>query len=355
MSTWSGNKLKVQIFGNSHAPKMGVNLINFPHEEIDFDQLNCFLNRRKPTYSPTFGGKTPFTTRVEEDKLNILSGIIDNTICQDEVSVTIDNLNVRKTDYDNLYAKPRPSHADYACYLKDGRLDFSGGGEFSGRMTAPFCVAGGIAKQFLNRRGVSVNAYVYKVGNVCGLSYKSCDTSKLNRQQIFPSLSNGENMLKAIMDAKNDGDSIGGVIECVINGFPGGIGGELFDGLEGKLANIIYSIPGVKGVEFGLGFGFADTFGSKANDQIKNVNGKIVTVKNDSGGINGGISNGMQITLSVAFRPTPSIGKPQNTVDLLTGENVQIQISGRHDACFVPRAVPVVESAVCIALLDSVL
>lgn len=349
MSTWKGNKIEVEIFGASHEEEIGVIMKNFPAEAFDIIALKNFLKRRKPTYIPIF------TPRSEGDEPIFLEGISDNKITSSRVKCVIKNEDVKKSDYDNLYAKPRPSHADLAAYYKDGRLDFSGGGEFSGRMTAPLCVAGGLAKQFLEKRGISVSAYLSRVGTVNGKSYKDGTTEKMEYVGDFPALSSGKEMILEIENAKKDGDSVGGIVECVVNGFKKGVGGELFDGLESKIANLVYAIPGVKGVEFGYGFSFAELKGSAANDQISVDNGKIFTATNKSGGINGGVSNGMPITFSVAFRPTPSIAKKQSTVNLQNFSPCEIEIKGRHDACIAVRAVPVVEAAAALALLDTII
>lgn len=349
MSTWKGNKIEVEIFGASHKEEIGVIMKNFPTEAFDIIALKNFLKRRKPTYGRIF------TSRNENDTPVFLEGVSNNKIIGSIVKCVIKNEDVKKSDYDNLYAKPRPSHADLAAYYKDGRLDFSGGGEFSGRMTAPLCVAGGLAKQFLEKRGISVFAYLSRVGTVKGKSYKDESTENIEYPNDFPALSNGKEMLLEIENAKKDGDSVGGIVECVVNGFKAGVGGELFDGLEGKIASLIYAIPGVKGVGFGFGFSLASLRGNIANDQISVENGKIFTTTNKSGGINGGVSNGMPITFSVAFRPTPSIAKKQSTVDLRNLAPCEIEIEGRHDACIAVRAVPVVEAAAALAILDAII
>ncbi len=344
MSLWKGKILEVEIFGKSHAEKIGVIMKNFPKEDFDKDALQNFINRRKPTYSPAF------TSRTEKDEVIFTSGV-EGKISEDTVISEIKNQDVNKKDYKNLYGKPRPSHADLAAYFKDGRLDFSGGGEFSGRMTAPLCIAGGIAKQFLKRRGVTVEAYLSSVGSVKGKSYKTDKIDSVDYTD-FPTIDKKEEMLCEILNAVKSGNSVGGTVECIVSGMKKGVGGELFDGLEGKIANLIYAIPAVKGVEFGFGFELSKMTGMEANDPIALNNGEIFTKTNRSGGINGGISNGMPITLSVAFRPTPSISLPQETVDLVRKEAVTIEINGRHDGCVAPRAVPVVEAAVSLAILD---
>ncbi len=347
---FNGNKISFDVYGESHASEIGVTFCGFEGAKIDFAALKEFLGRRSAK-NAAFS-----TSRTETDEPIFLEGVKDGEIVG-SVRAVVYNKNVRSGDYNELYGKPRPSHADYAAYLRDGRLDFSGGGEFSGRLTAPFCVVGGIAKQILAERGVRVCAYVSSVGSVKGVSYKTSDVTcdEIERPRDFPALGGGEEMLALIAETKSRGDSVGGVVECVIEGFPRGKGYALTEGLESKISQLAFGIPAVKGVEFGLGFGLSESFGSVVNDGLRIENGKVVTETNFAGGINGGISNGMPITLAVAFRPTPSISLPQRSVDLVTMQNVEIAIKGRHDSCVVPRAVPVVEAAVSLALLDEII
>ena len=351
MSKFNGNKISVEIYGTSHAKEIGVIAKGFPTFEIDKEKLNFFLERRKASSSV-------FSTSRKEADVPIFNGLTGNVLNSDW-EAKIQNANVKSGDYNELYGKPRPSHADYSSFVKDKTLDFAGGGRFSGRLTAPFCIAGGIAKQYLKKMGIKVCAYVSEIGKIKAKSYK---TSKITTDMIereitpeFPSLDKREDIINEIAVAKKNGDSVGGRIECVVSGLKAGIGDNLFSGLEGKISYLIYSIPGVKGVEFGLGFGLCSEFGSFVNDEFYFDNDIVKTKTNNSGGINGGISNGNDITLSVAMRPTPSIAKEQNTVDLVNKTNTKILIKGRHDACIVPRAVPVVESAVALALLDEIL
>lgn len=348
MSTFNGKKISVEIFGQSHSEKIGAKVTGFPAFTFDEKQLAKFLARRRAS------GQVFVTARAEQDAPifeNVQNGRIDGNF-----TVTVYNTNVKSQDYANLVGKPRPSHADYAWYLKEGVTDFTGGGRFSGRMTAPLCVVGGIAKQYLETLGIKIYAYVQRIGKVVGTSYKEGVTNEqlqqLTNATQFPALSNGEQMLEAIAEAKAQGDSLGGVIECVVYGMKAGVGDNLFDGLEGKIASLVYSIPAVKGVEFGDGFLLSQMTGSEANDSLHYVDECVTLTKNSAGGINGGISNGANVTLAVAIRPTPSIAKEQDTVDLVNKQNTKIQINGRHDACIVPRAVPCVESAVALALLD---
>lgn len=351
MAIFNGDKLKIEIYGESHADKIGVSVSGMPKFTFNADELNGFLSRRKAS------GQV-FSTARKEDDIPVFSGV-DGTTVDGKFSADIFNKNVRSSDYGELYGKPRPSHADYAAFLKDGTLDYRGGGRFSGRLTAPLCVAGGIVKQYLKSLGIEVLAYVQSVGKIKGKSYLDGEVAKneiLSAQQsAFPSLSNAGEMLEEIAAAKSDLDSVGGVIECLVFGLKGGVGDNLFGGLEGKISSLIYAVPAVKGVEFGAGFKLTEMRGSAANDQMEYDGGKVKFLTNNSGGINGGISNGNVISMRVALKPTPSIAKKQKTVDLVNKKSVEIEIKGRHDACIVPRAVPCVESAAAIAILDELL
>ena len=350
MAIFKGKNISVEIYGESHSEKIGAIVKGVPTFTYDADKLNDYINRRKAS-------KNAFSTSRIEDDLPIFKNVVNQTISKD-FSFEIYNKNVKSGDYNELYAKPRPSHADYASYLKDGTLDFTGGGRFSGRLTAPLVVVGGILKQYLESKGIFVEGYVSKIGKVNGLSYKDQNISREflleNRDCKLNALQSQEQMLLEIDDAKSNGDSVGGVVECIVYGLKAGVGDNLFEGLEGKIASLIYSVPAVKGVEFGKGFDFSSMRGSQANDQLRMVDGKVKLLSNNNGGINGGISNGEDITLSVAIKPTPSISIKQQTVDLVAKENCEIQIKGRHDSCIVPRAVVCIESAVIIALVDEI-
>ena len=341
MSKWTGERLSVEIYGTSHGDKIGVAIKGFPAFCVDENKLAQFMKRRQ-------GGQgMGSTTRKEDDKPEFLP-TEDGTI-----EAVIYNKAQRSGDYNDLYGKPRPSHADYCSFVKDGTLDYRGGGRFSARLTAPICVAGGIAKQILEEKGIRVYAYLSGVGSVAGKSYKDGVTEEeMKNVSGFPSLSKQDEMAEEIEKARMDNDSVGAVCECVVCGLPAGVGNDYFDGLEGELAQLLYAIPAVKGVEFGSGFDLAEMRGSKANDPLYYDGDEVKTKTNHAGGINGGISNGMPLTMRIAFRPTPSIGKEQQTVDLVNKENVSIKITGRHDACVAVRALPVVESMVCLALLD---
>lgn len=351
MAIFNGDSLKIEIYGESHAEKIGVKVSGMPKFTFSEAKLSEFLARRKAS-------RQVYSTTRKEDDIPVFSGVDGTTVCG-EFTADIFNNNVRSSDYGELYGKPRPSHADYASYLKDGTLDYRGGGRFSGRLTAPLCVAGGIIKQYLESLGIEVLAYVQSIGGVEGKSYLSGEVKKeeiiSSQKSGFPSLTMGDKMLDEIAAAKADLDSVGGVIECLVYGLKGGVGENLFEGLEGKIASLIYAVPAVKGVEFGAGFNLTGMRGSAANDQMEYCGDKVKFLTNNSGGINGGISNGNVITMRVAVKPTPSIAKKQKTVDLINKESVEIVIKGRHDACIVPRAVPCIESAVAIAIADELI
>lgn len=350
MSLYSGKKLSVEIYGESHAEKIGVLVKGFPSFKFNAEELTAFTDRRKATDSV-------FSTSRKEPDIPVFYGLNDGYI-DGEFRVEIANTNVIKKDYSALYGKPRPSHADYAWHVKDGALDFSGGGRFSARLTAPLCVVGGILKQYLKTCGIEIESYVSSVGKVFGRSYKDgvCSAEEIRklRDNGFPSLDKKDEMAEEIKSVKAEGDSVGGTAECILFGVSG-VGDNLFCGLESKISNLVFSVPAVKGVEFGDGFDLSKMRGSVANDPLRMEGGKVKITTNRAGGINGGIANGNPITLRVAFRPTPSISLPQKTVDLVKGENTEIIINGRHDACVVVRALPVLESAVLIAVADEII
>ncbi len=352
MAIFNGRKLSVEIYGESHSEKIGIKVKGFPEFAFDSEVLSQFMDRRKAS-------SAVYSTKRREPDLPEFLGVIDNKISGDFEGV-IFNKDTKSKDYDQLLGKPRPSHADYAWHSKDGVTSFTGGGRFSGRLTAPLCILGGIAKQYLENMGIKISAYVQSIGKVFGRSYKDGGVTATVASELikdgFPSLDKKAEMLEIIDGAFKSQDSVGGRIECVVSGMPCGIGDNLFEGLEGAISNLIFAIPAVKGVEFGKGFDIANGFGSEMNDQMYfDRDKKVAFYSNNAGGINGGISNGNDVTIGVAFRPTPSISREQKTVDLIRGENTVITIQGRHDACIVPRAVPCVESAVAIALLDQII
>ncbi len=350
MSVMKGKNLRLELIGESHAPEMKLTVKGFPKFSFNQDELNAFLLRRKAS-NDVFS-----TSRIESDT-PIFNGVTNSSIDGD-FEIVIKNENVKSKDYSELYGKPRPSHADYAWYLKDGALDFSGGGRFSARLTAPYCVLGGLCKQYLEKKGIYIASYLQTVGKVSGKSYHDGEISyseAVNLPKKFPALSNGDKMLNEIETAKQNGDSVGGIIEVIVYGMPSGVGDNLFEGLEGKISSLLFSVPAVKGVEFGLGFLAGSSLGSNFNDQLYYDGDEVKLKSNNNGGINGGISNGFNLTMRVAIKPTPSISKEQNTIDIINKENVKIKIKGRHDACVAVRALPCIESAVLIAILDEVL
>ena len=356
MSSEFGKQLRVSVFGQSHGKAIGVNIDGLPAgEAIDLDELNAFLDRRKP-------GKSPLSTaRKETDTPVFLSGLEDGVTCGFPMCVMITNSDQHSSDYSELADKPRPSHADYTAHIKwGGHADMRGGGHFSGRLTAPLCVAGGIAKQILARRGIYVGAHLAAVGTEDDAPFPLRPTKELFdavAAKPFPVLDDGagERMQALILEARQNLDSVGGVIECAAVGIPAGLGDPMFDGIENRLAAALFGIPAVKGVEFGLGFGSARLHGSENNDPFTVENGQIVTETNRAGGILGGITTGMPITLRVAIKPTPSISQAQRTVSLSAKEPAELVIRGRHDPCIAHRAVPVVEAVTATVLLDLLL
>lgn len=356
MSSEFGKLLKISVFGQSHGKAIGVNIDGLPAgENIDLDELQRFLDRRRP------GKNAVSTARNEADRPIILSGLEDGVTCGFPLCAIIENGDQHSKDYGELADKPRPGHADYAAWVKwSGYADMRGGGHFSGRLTAPLCVAGGIAKQILARRGIFVGAHLDSVGTARDEHFPLHPTRELFEEiaaKPFPVLddASGARMRDVILAAKNEMDSVGGIIECAAVGLPTGLGDPMFDGVENRLAAALFGIPAVKGVEFGAGFGSAGRRGSENNDCFAVESGKIVSASNRAGGILGGITTGMPVTLRVAVKPTPSIGKTQKTVSLSAMENADLQIHGRHDPCVAHRAVPVVEAVTAAVLLDLLL
>lgn len=349
-----GNRVQLQIFGESHSSAIGMTLCGVPAgETIDMDALQSFMDRRAP------GRDATATARKEPDRPEFLCGVVDSVTTGAPITAIIRNTDQHSRDYEKLRHVPRPSHADYAASVKySGYNDIRGGGAFSGRLTAPLCIAGGIALQILAKRGITVGAHLHSIAGIADTPFDAValdpDTLLAAGKKPFPVLSDeaGKNMREAILAAKKDGDSVGGVIECAILGMPAGYGGPLFSGVEGKLSAALFGIPAVKGVEFGSGFAAAEMRGSVHNDPFTYKDGKVVTTTNNSGGIQGGITNGMPILFRIAMKPTPSIAIEQNTVDLATGENTTLVIGGRHDPCVAARAVPAVEAAAALCILD---
>ncbi len=356
-SIWSHN-ISVSVFGESHGPAIGVVMDNLPAGEyIDMEKLMEFMARRAPKKNKTS------TQRRESDMPQILSGFLNGRTTGTPLCAFINNNDTHSQDYNNIARLARPGHADYTGALRYGGFnDVRGGGHFSGRLTAPLCFAGAVAGQILEKRGIYTGAHILEIH---GIKDDAIDNVSVTREQVvemrkaeFPVLNveKGKEMIADIEKAFMCQDSVGGIVECVSVNVPAGIGSPIFDGLENSIASLIFGIPAVKGLEFGVGFNCAKMLGSENNDEFYvNDAGHIVTRTNNHGGILGGISSGMPISLRVAFKPTPSISKPQHTVDMKNMSNDVIQVKGRHDPCIVPRAVPVVEAAVNIALLSHML
>ena len=357
MASEFGKLVRVGIFGQSHGRAIGVTMDGLPAgETIDLDELRAFLERRRP------GNSTLSTARREADEPVFLSGLADGKTSGSPLCAIIENQDAHSADYAELADKPRPGHADYTAYVKwNGCADMRGGGHFSGRLTAPLCIAGGIAKQILARKGIFVGAHLAAVADVADDPFPLMPSRALFDEiaaKSFPVIDDeqGAAMRLAILYAAADGDSVGGVIECAAVGVPAGLGGPMFDGMENRLSAALFGIPAVKGVEFGAGFRAASMRGSENNDPFTMADdGSVVTEKNDAGGILGGITTGMPIVLCLSVKPTPSIAKPQNTVSLSARKNAVLTIKGRHDPCVAHRAVPVVEAVCAVVLLDSLL
>ena len=356
MSSEFGNILRVSVFGQSHGKAVGVVVDGLPAgEAIDLEELQRFLDRRRPGTGPLS------TTRKETDVPEFLSGLEGGKTCGAPLCAVIKNADQHSKDYGELADKPRPGHADFTAWAKwGGHADMRGGGHFSGRLTAPLCVAGGIAKQILARRGIFVGAHLASVAGICDRSFPLHPTAALFEEvaaKPFPVLDEaaGERMRAAILEAKNDLDSVGGVIECAAAGLPAGLGEPMFGGVENRLAAALFGIPAVKGVEFGEGFRAAELRGSENNDPFTVEDGEIRAETNRAGGILGGITTGMPLVLRAAVKPTPSIGRPQKTVRLSAMEAAELTVHGRHDPCVAHRAVPVAEAVTAAVLLDMLL
>ena len=347
MSNTIGTRLKLTVFGESHGPAVGMTLEGFPAGfEPDLAELQAFLNRRAPSAS-VFS-----TSRREADAPEFLSGLHDGRTCGDALTAIIRNTNARRADYANFL--PRPSHADYPAFVKyGGAMDLSGGGCYSGRLTAPICIAGGLCKQYLRQQGVEVFAHIFNIGAQRDEPYDPLapQTPVLERGLTLVDPARAEAMLDEIEAVRAACDSVGGSVECAVTGFPTGLGEPMFDGVENRLAQMLFGIPAVKGVEFGSGFGCAQMRGSAHNDPYYyDENGAVRTRTNHAGGICGGMTTGMPVCFRVAIKPTPSIALPQETVDPVAHCGAELEIRGRHDPCIVPRAVAVVEAAAALAV-----
>ena len=343
--------MKYTIFGESHGPAIGVVLDGVPAGlELDLEAMAKDLARRAP-------GKDGLSTaRREADKVNIISGLFAGKTTGTPLTLVIQNSDQHSGDYEALRWTPRPSHGDYAGFIQSkGNLDYRGGGHFSGRLTAPLVAAGSVAKQLLARENIWVASHISAVYGILDRAWEDVEELRCAASKPFPVLDDakGEEMRQAILDAKNALDSVGGAIECVVAGLPAGFGAPDFGrNVEGIFSQYLFAVPAVKAVSFGAGVGFSYMRGTEANDPFEIKDCKVVTKTNHAGGINGGITNGMPVVFEVTMRPTPSIALPQESVDLRTGEEVEIEIKGRHDPCVVHRAVPVIEAAAALAACE---
>lgn len=350
-SNW-GNNIRLSIFGESHGNAIGINIDGLPSGiELNLEEIKFEMDRRAPGR-----GKTT-TSRKERDKFEILSGYFNNKTTGTPLCIVISNEDSISKDYNENIL--RPGHADFTGKIKYyGANDYRGGGHFSGRITAPLVFAGAIAKQILRQKNIIIGSHLKSIGEITDSSFNQVqiDSNLLMelRNRRIPTIDNGRaiEMENLILDIKKEQDSIGGTIEIgIINLLPG-LGSPFFDSIESKLSQMIFSIPGVKGIEFGKGFDISKMKGSEANDEFYIEDNEIKTYTNNNGGILGGITNGMPLIFRVAFKPTPSIAKTQRTIDIERKENIEVQIEGRHDPCIAIRAVPVVEAATAIVLLD---
>lgn len=353
MSSTYGENLKLTIFGQSHGPAIGMTLDGIPAGlPVNFDELQVFLNRRAP------GQNNWSTPRKEEDRPEFLAGVLDGFTCGAPIAAVIHNTNTRSGDYANLKDCPRPGHADYTAQIKYGGFqDAAGGGHFSGRLTAPLCIAGGLCKQWLAEQGIRIAARISAIADVTDIAADPLNPPLDLIGADFPVLSPdaGQRMRDRIAEVRMECDSVGGIIECCITGVPAGLGEPMFGGVESRIAQIVCGIPAVKSVEFGIGREASELRGSQCNDAFTVKNGKISTLTNHAGGILGGITNGMPVIFRAAIKPTPSISRPQQSVSLSKAQQQELIVKGRHDPCIVPRAVPVIEAAAAIAMFDLIL
>ncbi len=355
MSSIWGKNIKVSIFGESHGKAVGVTIDGLPPGILlDMDKIDKLMEQRAP-------GKTPWSTpRKEADKVEIISGVNEGYTAGTPLTGLIFSSNTKSTDYEKTKSIARPSHADYTGHVRyKGHNIVSGGGHFSGRLTAPLVFAGAIAMQILEKKGISINARIYSIGEIKDNSIDYCKDFLPEQiaDDIFPTISEDKKneMIDYIIKCKSQRNSVGGVVEVIVNSMPAGIGSPIFDNLESNIASIMFAVPGVKGVEFGAGFNITERKASEANDEFDIINEKVVTTTNNSGGILGGISNGMPIVIRCGIKPTPSIAKEQHSVDIEKMQAAKLSIKGRHDPCIVPRAVPVLKAATAIAVLDTML
>lgn len=354
MSSTYGEKIKISVFGESHGNGIGVVIDGLPAGvKIDMDKVLVQMARRAP------GNDKTATTRKESDIPKILSGMLNGVLTGAPLCAVIENTNTKSGDYGNIMSCPRPGHSDYTAFVKyNASNDVRGGGHFSGRITAPIVFAGAVCRQILENKGIKIAAHINSIGDVNDIRFDpvSIDDELINRLNNSPfsliDQSIEQNMRSQVEAARINLDSIGGTVECAVTGIKAGIGEPMFNGVEGVIAKAVFGVPAIKGIEFGRGFELAKMRGSQSNDPFEYKDGKVVTKTNNCGGILGGITDGMPILFTAAVKPTPSIAKKQQTVDLQKKENAQLEIKGRHDPCIVPRAVPVIEAVTAIAIIN---
>ncbi len=356
MSSMFGERIRLSIFGQSHGECIGAVLDGLPAgEKIDPEALAAFMARRAP-------GQRLSTPRQEKDRVRIVSGTVDDVTCGAPLCLVIENTDLRSGDYSLLRRVPRPGHADLPAHLKwNGFNDVRGGGHFSARLTAPLCAAGNVLMQLYARRGIRIGAHLYAA---CGEKDRPFDPMRVTPEEMalcaarYPAVLDeeaGARMMERISALRAAGDSGGGIVECAVTGLPAGLGDPNFGGLENRISAALFAVPAVKGVEFGEGFAAAGLTGSTNNDAYRMRDGRPVPVTNHAGGILGGLSTGAPLLFRAAFKPTPSIALPQESVDLEQGTDVPLAVTGRHDPCVALRAVPCVEAAAAVALADVLL
>lgn len=355
MSATFGNRIKITLFGQSHAPAIGAIVDGLPAGmKIDEEKLQVFMDRRRAKSNLA-------TKRHEADKVVFKSGVVDGVTCGAPVCLIIENKDTRSADYSDVQAVMRPSHSDFAAFVKyAGHNDVRGGGQFSGRLTAAMCAAGFLCLEVLKSKDIEVVSHISRIGDVQDVPLDDLNAdrelnARLNASD-FPVTDEEKKQLMTalILSKKQQGDSVGGEIECAVYNLPAGLGSDFFGGLEALIASAVFSIPAVKGLEFGAGFEFSKMLGSEANDCFAfDDEGKVVTTTNNCGGILGGISNAMPLIFKAAFKPTPSIALPQKSINVLEKTQEELVVKGRHDPCIVPRAAAVVEAAVAIALVNA--
>lgn len=354
MSGISGKNIELSIFGESHGKGIGIIINGLPPGiKLDFDYINNEMQRRAP------GQNRLSTTRKERDNFEIISGFFNNKTTGTPLCCIIWNEDTQSKDYHSIKNIMRPGHADFSGYMKyHGYNDYRGGGHFSGRLTAPLVFAGAIAKWILQKQHIYIGSHIKSIGHIKehNFDWVNIDDKHLEllNTKKFPVLDIevGKKMEEFILSVKKEGDSIGGIVETAITNISPGIGEPFFHSVEGMISKYLFSIPSIKGVEFGAGFNITEMKGSEANDTYYIDNNKVKTTSNNNGGLLGGITNGMPVVFKTAIKPTSSIEKIQKTIDIASKEEINLSVKGRHDPCIVPRVIPVIESVACLCILD---